>query len=295
MCVCVCVDWDSYFNNMEKSGDPKQILNAYIYDFLVKSALHGSAQTFFEEAGLRQDGNGNDKDKVGDNDSGDFEKKIVSVDSSRSYLYEWWKIYWDLCAVRSSRDDSETTELPAVQAYYKLWSEKKAKEHAIMTQEVKAASLQQKFEDAGDYGDEKVDASKLALVVNSVPLKSNLRKAPSASLKRVKRQKHYKRKQVSMKEGLRCDQNLLMRSGEARTDRDAQVSTVSRRDSDMTSLVSQELPSFDLQSFEYDQDFPLFASSEMVPLPAEFPPIPGEDTSFIDNSGERAFNFLNGT
>lgn len=37
-------------------------------------------------------------------------------------------------------------------------------------QEVKAASLQQMAEDAGEYRDETIDGFKLALIINSVPL-----------------------------------------------------------------------------------------------------------------------------
>lgn len=277
---------------MEES-DSKQRLNAYIYDFLVKSALRGSARTFFEETGLQRDGNGNGNGS--DSRKGDVKKEIVAIDSPRSYLYEWWKIFWDLCTVRSNRNDGESVGLPAVQAYCKLWDEKKAQEQAVMAQEVRAASLQQASEDAGEYENEEVDASKLALMVNSVPLKSNLRKAPSASLKRVEKRQSKRRRQSDIREGLRHDPSALIRSGDVRMDRSARVNTVPHGDSVNAALPTQEMPSFDLQSFEYDPDFLLFTSPEAVPLSMEFPAIPGEDTCFIDNSGERALNFLNGT
>lgn len=42
-------------------------------------------------------------------------------------------------------------------------------------------------------------------------------------------------------------------------------------------VSSQELPSFDLESFEYDPDYLIFTSPEAAPLSIDFPPIPGED------------------
>lgn len=270
---------------MKESQGSKQRLNAYIYDFLVKSALHGSAGTFFEEAGLREDSdNGNSNSSV--------KRGVVVVDSPQGYLYEWWKIFWDLCTVRSKRGDGGTTGLPAMQAYYKLWSEKNAQENALMTQEINAASLQQTSEDAGEYRNEEVDASRLSLVVSSVPLQPSLRKVPPVSSKRVEKQKHYKKR--VLREERQYEQNLFMRRSNVSTDRTAHVNAVPHHAGTRASLPSQEVPAFDLQSFEYDPDFLLFTSPETAPLPVDFPPTHGEDTSFLDNSSERSFNFLNG-
>lgn len=78
---------------MEALEGSKQSLNAYIHDFLVKSAFNGSARTFFEEAGLQ-----NSADVGGNEDL-----LVAVVDSPQSYFYEWWQIFWKLCSSKTNR------------------------------------------------------------------------------------------------------------------------------------------------------------------------------------------------
>lgn len=218
---------------MEKAKDSKQRLNTYIYDFLVKSALHNSARTFFEEAGLRQNRG--------------FNEEIVARHSSRSYLYEWWEIFWELCAIKAHGSDNGSIKLSRVQAFYELWAKKKKQKNTMMAEEVRAASLQQIYEDAGRYKEDKVDTSEANFVVDSIPLQLDLRKSRSTSMGRVGKQKCSKRtEQSNSKKGIRYDKSLLASSDNTSRDENTRVNIVSHPFNSRTdSYSSQELQPFD--------------------------------------------------
>ncbi|QLL31593.1 hypothetical protein HG536_0B04570 [Torulaspora globosa] len=113
----------------------KQMLDAYIYDFLLKSSLKNSASTFCREAGIL--------DATG-------EPKTPSVldqvkDAPQGFLYEWWQIFWDLFNARTHKEGSVIAR-----EFSRILANKQKEEHAYRSQAVQAAMLQQMAEQQGE-------------------------------------------------------------------------------------------------------------------------------------------------
>ncbi|AQZ10853.1 FLO8 (YER109C) [Zygosaccharomyces parabailii] len=151
--------------SLHMESDSKQVLNAYIYDFLVKSFFNGSAATFYQEADLQGHAQGQAEGEVGERVG------RLDHDTPQGYLYEWWQIFWDLCAARGRGGGSRNAQL-----YNESWTRRQKEQNRYRSQELKAASLQQMAEDAGEYVGEEVDPALLAMVVTNVPYRGGLRK-----------------------------------------------------------------------------------------------------------------------
>ncbi|QLQ79106.1 hypothetical protein HG537_0B04540 [Torulaspora globosa] len=113
----------------------KQMLDAYIYDFLLKSSLKNSASTFCREAGII--------DVSG-------EPRTPSVldqvkDAPQGFLYEWWQIFWDLFNARTHKEGSVIAR-----EFSRILANKQKEEYGYRSQAVQAAMLQQMAEQRGE-------------------------------------------------------------------------------------------------------------------------------------------------
>lgn len=122
-------------HELEAGFTSKQMLDAYIYDFLLKSSLKNSASTFCREAGII--------DATG-------EPKRPSVldqvkDAPQGFLYEWWQIFWDLFNARTHKEGSAIAR-----EFSKILANKQKEEYAYRSQAVQAAMLQQMAEQQGE-------------------------------------------------------------------------------------------------------------------------------------------------
>ena len=81
----------------------KQLLNAYIYDFLVKSRLPQTARLFFSEADvplappLAQTPQPNPLTPLAQfNRENNLPNVAITMDCPQGFLYEWWLVFWDV-------------------------------------------------------------------------------------------------------------------------------------------------------------------------------------------------------
>ncbi|CUM65644.1 uncharacterized protein PRCAT00003292001 [Priceomyces carsonii] len=100
----------------------KQLLNAYVYDFLVKNRLSQSARMFANEADVPYLQNSSSKSKnspqmnnprATHNPSNlQFQKDnnlpmaSVAMDAPQGFLYEWWQVFWDVFQAKNSQESS---------------------------------------------------------------------------------------------------------------------------------------------------------------------------------------------
>ncbi|CCH44725.1 hypothetical protein BN7_4293 [Wickerhamomyces ciferrii] len=117
------------------SSNSKQLLNAYVYDFLIKSSLPQTAQTFIKEADVPTDNNQNKVVKTPPQK--DLLPLAISMDAPQGFLYEWWQIFWDVFNARTHRGGSENA-----QHYYQLQLVRQRKEHALHSSTFHAAHAQ---------------------------------------------------------------------------------------------------------------------------------------------------------
>ncbi|EGW30490.1 uncharacterized protein SPAPADRAFT_52570 [Spathaspora passalidarum NRRL Y-27907] len=98
----------------------RQLLNAYIYDFLVKSRLSRTAKAFVNEADVPHvnSGNGNDGSSNSSSGNGDMPKLNMAIDSPGGFLYEWWLIFWDVFSAKHGGANSRNNNLSL--SYYQL-------------------------------------------------------------------------------------------------------------------------------------------------------------------------------
>jgi hypothetical protein len=112
-----------YVNDL-KSTNSKQLLNAYVYDFLIKSSLPQTAQSFMKEADVPK---GPPTSKIVKRPP---QKELlplaISLDAPQGFLYEWWQIFWDVFNARTHRGGSDNA-----QQYYQLQLLRQHKEHAL--------------------------------------------------------------------------------------------------------------------------------------------------------------------
>ena len=99
----------------------KELLNAYIYDYLLKSGFNKSAMKLFQEAGIpvvpsagaSDAGAGSPvkKEKDGSNKSSDkLPRAKMTMDTPQRFLYEWWMIFWDVFNARTERGGSTNAQ-----------------------------------------------------------------------------------------------------------------------------------------------------------------------------------------
>lgn len=120
----------------------KQILNGYIYDFMVKNSLNISASAFSREADINENGNiptynnstnnaVNNSNNIDDNihnsnntgyttHNQNIKELYLPVfkpfhDTPNSSLFEWWDIFWDLFNIKSNKTGSQV-----VRDYYQI-------------------------------------------------------------------------------------------------------------------------------------------------------------------------------
>lgn len=86
------------------AANSREILNAYIYDFLLKSGLNSSAAAFFKEANLPII---RDNEKVSDRyfllNSKELPKSQMTIDTPQGFISEWWQVFWDIFNSRTGR------------------------------------------------------------------------------------------------------------------------------------------------------------------------------------------------
>ncbi|KAG0677238.1 Transcriptional activator flo8, partial [Pichia californica] len=90
------------------ASNTKELLNAYIYDFLLKSGFDSSAAAFFKEANLPLV---KDNEKVLDkyyfmNSKSALPKSKMTMDTPQGFIYEWWQVFWDIFNARTNRGSS---------------------------------------------------------------------------------------------------------------------------------------------------------------------------------------------
>lgn len=111
----------------ENGFSTKQMLDAYIYDFLSKSSLKNSAAAFCREAGL-----------VGSDGVPRSPSILDEVkDAPQGFIYEWWQIFWDLFNARTHKEGSTVAK-----EYTKILSDKQKQEYAYRSHAVQAARMQ---------------------------------------------------------------------------------------------------------------------------------------------------------
>ncbi|KAH3688672.1 hypothetical protein WICPIJ_000363 [Wickerhamomyces pijperi] len=121
---------DAHFSNS------KQLLNAYVYDFLIKSSLPETAQSFIKEADVPT---GHPTTKtIKRPPQKDLLPLAISLDAPQGFLYEWWQIFWDVFNARTHRGGSENA-----QHYYQLQLARQQREIALHNSTLQAAHHQQ--------------------------------------------------------------------------------------------------------------------------------------------------------
>ncbi|XP_073112085.1 LOW QUALITY PROTEIN: transcriptional corepressor LEUNIG_HOMOLOG [Elaeis guineensis] len=100
----------------QNNWEADKMLDAYIYDYLLKRNLQTTAKAFMAER------------KV----SGD----PVAVDAPRGFLYEWWSVFWDIFIARTNEKHSE------VAAAYIEAQQMKAREQQQQQQQLQMQRLQ---------------------------------------------------------------------------------------------------------------------------------------------------------
>lgn len=118
-----------------RATSAKQLLNAYIYDFLVKSRLPQTAKLFVNEADVpstfdasastqnsphMNNGNNNGKPPLSPGLQQFFRDHQlpvlrVTIDAPQGFLFEWWQVFWDVYQAKNNRGSSQLAN-----QYYQL-------------------------------------------------------------------------------------------------------------------------------------------------------------------------------
>lgn len=97
----------------------KELLNAYIYDYLLKHNMHDSARTFGAEAKVVPN--------VKKEDDKDLPKPLIPIDAPQGFLYEWWALFWDIYSARGSKGGGSVPAQQYVQGTMRLRQEHAAR------------------------------------------------------------------------------------------------------------------------------------------------------------------------
>lgn len=103
------------------ASNSKELLNAYIYDFLLKSGFNDSALAFFKEANIPMLKNNikfNDKSLILANNL--LPKTNLTMETQHGFIYEWWQVFWDIFNARTERDST----INAAQYYHTVSSKR---------------------------------------------------------------------------------------------------------------------------------------------------------------------------
>lgn len=104
------------------AANSKELLNAYIYDFLLKSGYNSSAASFLNEANVPVIKNNEkifDKFQLMNSKQGLLPKSKMTMNTPEGFIYEWWHIFWDIFNARTDRGSSQNAS-----NYYNLISTK---------------------------------------------------------------------------------------------------------------------------------------------------------------------------
>ncbi|CDK24644.1 unnamed protein product [Kuraishia capsulata CBS 1993] len=112
----------------------RELLNAYVYDFLIKSGLPNTAKAFFQEADVPVVQNQDDKANGSRSNSpkggiSEVPPLMMSMDAPQGFLYEWWQIFWDVFNARTHRGGSANAH-----QYFQLNLLKQRQEHPLNSQ-----------------------------------------------------------------------------------------------------------------------------------------------------------------
>lgn len=154
-----------------QATNAKQLLNAYVYDFLIKSRLPQTARIFVNEAevpSIPTSGNSSSKNSPQTNKSAqpgatpqtpnyqqlqkenNLPNLAVAMDAPQGFLFEWWQIFWDVFQAKTAngaKQGSNPTSQFASQ-YYQLQLMKQRQQQDMQGMNVQpnvldAASFQQ--------------------------------------------------------------------------------------------------------------------------------------------------------
>lgn len=122
---------------------PKQLLNAYIYDFLIKNTLPQTARLFVCEAEVpsipydpahlpsktlplmaltpRQQANQLLEEHH-------LPRLALSIDAPQGFLYEWWQVFWD---VHQAKNDRSSSSSMASHYYHMLLAKQRQQQEAL--------------------------------------------------------------------------------------------------------------------------------------------------------------------
>lgn len=127
----------------------KKTLNAYIYDFLLKSNHNDTAISFYNEADIVEDGNRPIRMNPDVHVPPAF---IPKFNTKQSYLFEWWLIFWDVFNSKSNRDGSALS-----QHYYHILLMQRQFEQGFRNVAVNAARQQFLAESNNEFEDESLN------------------------------------------------------------------------------------------------------------------------------------------
>lgn len=104
-----------------QATNPKQLLNAYVYDFLVKSRLPQTAKIFVNEADIPSITESPSNDSITSPNTTQYHKDNdlpllkVSMNAPQGFLFEWWLVFWDVYQAKNTNGNSSMAS-----QYYQL-------------------------------------------------------------------------------------------------------------------------------------------------------------------------------
>ena len=168
--------------NIEQLNNQKKLLNTYIQDFLLKSNLKNSADSFSKEAEMDLQGKLCQSDN-GINSSGssvspgDPTQFKPLYDTRQGFLYEWWQLFWDLFNIKSNRDGSEIA-----QVYYQIINSQRQLEQIQRNIAIQAAKTQYIAERRGEYKNESLEPMELAQLLSKQPALMNFQRSMNSPM-----------------------------------------------------------------------------------------------------------------
>ncbi|XBW37834.1 hypothetical protein QEN19_003409 [Hanseniaspora menglaensis] len=125
---------------LKDQRETKKVLNTFIHDFLAKSDMKETAEVFKKE-------NKSNMLEPFDTPSNSEEEKILEAFKiQRSFLNEWWQIFWDVFNAKAHKNGSKIA-----QEYYSFNIGRQNLDFLCRQASMKAAFEQQVFERRGDY------------------------------------------------------------------------------------------------------------------------------------------------
>ena len=155
--------------HIEQLNNQKKLLNTYIQDFLLKSNLKKSAESFSKEAEMDPQGRLSKNDRASsispDMNNASFKPLY---DTRQGFLYEWWQLFWDLFNIKSNRDGSEIAQI-----YYQIINSQRQVEQIQRNIAIQAAKTQYIAERRGEYRNESLEPMELAQLLSRQPILTN--------------------------------------------------------------------------------------------------------------------------